>query len=125
MARTSYADVTARIDTDLSQPQVESFIDDANAWVTDFLASEDVSSARLTQIELYLSCHYVTLRDPRLRQQQVEDVRETLQRDTQVTEYLRQAIAEDPTGIVRGHFLQQETAAAVNWSVGVYDPGTP
>ena len=122
MARTSYAEVVKRIDTSLTQPQVEAFIEDANAWVTDFLTGEGISAARLTKIELYLAQHYVTLRDPRLRQQRVEDVQETYQRDTQVTEYLRQAIAEDPTGIVKSKLLNQEEAAVVTYRVGLYDP---
>lgn len=122
MARTSYEAVTQRIETSLEQEIVEDFIDDASAWVTDFLSGEGVSSARLEKIEHYLACHYVTLRDPRLRQQQEDDVRETYQRDTQVTEYLRQAVAEDPTGIVKAKLLNQEEAAVVNFRVGLYDP---
>lgn len=122
MARTSYEEVTKRIETSLTQVKVQALIDDANAWVTDFLTGEGVSSSRLTKIELYLACHYVTLQDPRLRQQQVDDVRETYQRDTQVTEYLRQAIAEDPTGIIKAKLLNQEESAVVNFRVGLYDP---
>lgn len=120
MARTTYAAVAAIIDTDLTQAQVEAFIDDANAWVTDFLVGEGLSASRLTVIEKYLSAHYVTLRDPRLRRSAVEDVDETYQRDTQVTEYLRQAIAEDPTGIVKGRLLDQEDTTVVSWKTGRY-----
>lgn len=122
MARVTQSEVTARIETSLSTTQLQAFIEDANVWVTDFLGGEGLSTGRLKRIELYLACHYVTLRDPRLRRQAVEDVDETYQRDTQVTEYLRQAIAEDPTGIVKGKLLEQEETATVKWRKGVYDP---
>ena len=122
MARVTHAEVTARIETSLGTTQVEAFIDDANLWVTDFLSGEGLSTGRLKRIELYLACHYVTLRDPRLRRQAVEDVAETYQRDTAVTEYLRQAIAEDPTGIVKGRLLDQDETPTVKWRKGVYDP---
>lgn len=122
MARTNISDVLDVIETSLSQEQVSAFIDDANLWVTDFLGGEGLSSGRLEKIEKYLACHYITLRDPRLRQAALDDVRETYQRDTQVTEYLRQAVAEDPTGIVKSTLLDQEESARLRWKVGVYDP---
>lgn len=122
MARTTREEVEARIDTDLDDVAVSALIDDASAWVTDFLSGEGLSSSRLTQIEIYLACHYITLKDPRLRQQAADDVRETYQRDTQVTEYLRQAIAEDPSGIVKARLLDQENTPTVAWRKGVFDP---
>lgn len=124
MARTDLDSVKDAIETDLTDTQVNAFISDANTWVTDFLGDEGLSTARLTLIEKYLACHYVTLRDPRLRSGEVERVRETYQRDTQVTEYLRQAIAEDPTGIVRAKILNQEEAANVSFRHGGYAEGT-
>lgn len=122
MARTTRADVLDIIDTSLTDGQVDAFLSDANTWVTDFLGGEGLSSGRLTIIEKYLTAHYITLRDPRLRDQTQDDIRETYQRDTQVTEYLRAAIANDPTGIVRGRFLDQEGTANVKYRVGLYDP---
>lgn len=122
MARTSTAAVMDRIDTSLSASLVDQFVDDANAWVTEFLTDCGASSDRLKKVELYLACHYVTLRDPRLRSQRADDIREDYQRDTQVTEYLRQAIAEDPCGIVKSKFLDQEETATVAFKAGVYDP---
>lgn len=122
MARTTRAAVKNIIDTSLTDGQVDAFLSDANTWVTDFLGGEGLSPGRLTIIEKYLTAHYITLRDPRLRDQTQDDIRETYQRDTQVTEYVRQAAAEDPTGIVKAELILQDTAATVKWRKGVYDP---
>lgn len=124
MPRTTLAAVQDTIETDLTDDQINAFIADANVWVTDFLGGEGLSTARLTLIEKYLACHYVTRRDPRLRSAEVERVRETYVRDTQVDPYLQAAIAEDPTGIVRAKFLNQEEAANVSFRHGGFASGT-
>lgn len=121
MARAAESDVTARIDTSLSTAQIEAFIDDANSWVDEYLTDCGASDARLKKVEIYLACHYVTLRDPRLRSQAVEDARETYQRDTEVTEYLKQAAAEDPCGIVKARLLAPEETPTVSGRARVYD----
>lgn len=105
MARTTEAAVRLIIDTDVETAQVEAFIDDASGWVDDHLVGLDLSDATLTRIEKYLAAHLITLRDPRVRQSRVGDVSETLQRDTQVTEYLRTAAAMDDTGTVADRLL--------------------
>lgn len=125
MARVTSTEVKLRIETSLSDCIVDAFIDDASAWVDDYLTDCGMSAARLKKIEMYLAAHYITLRDPRLRQQAVEDARETYQRDTQVTEYLRQAIAEDECGIIKDRLLDQESTPNVHFQAGVYSPGDP
>lgn len=118
MARNNRSNVKDIIDTDLTDSQIDAFLSDANTWVTDFLGSEGLSTGRLTIIEKYLTAHYITLRDPRVRRGAIDDVDETYQRDPQVTEYLMQAIAEDPTGIVRSKLLDQENQVALRWRTG-------
>lgn len=105
MARTTEAAVKLAIDTDLASAQITAFIDDASAVVDDIASADTtITSAKLTLIEKYLACHFVTLRDPRLRSSKVGDTTDTFQRDTQVTEYLQAAMALDPTGTVRATF---------------------
>lgn len=106
MARTTEAAVTLAIDTTLTTPQIEAFIDDASAVVDDIAAADTtITTAKLTLIEKYLACHFVTLRDPRIRSGEFGDTSETYQRDTKVTEYLKAAMGLDPTGIIRGQFM--------------------
>jgi hypothetical protein len=108
MARTSAAEVILAIDTDLTTDQIGGYIETANLWVTENLAGDGLSDSLLTQIEKYLSCHFVTLRDPRIRSTQVGDVAETYQRDTRLTEYLKAAAALDSTGKVEDQFMRDK-----------------
>lgn len=108
MARTNAADVKNAIDTSLTDAQVSAFIDDASVVVDD-IASADatITSAKLTLIEKYLAAHFVTLRDPRLTKAALADVQESYQRDAEMTEYLKAAIALDPTGIIEDAFTDR------------------
>lgn len=118
MARTSLTAVKDAIETSLEDWQVTAFIDDANVWVTARLASEGLSSSVLERIEKYLACHFVTLRDPRLRTGTFGDTTETYQRDTQVTEYLKSAAALDPTGTVEEAFIHSDKGSRFTYSFG-------
>ena len=105
MARTTESAVALAIDTDLSSAQITAFIDDASAFV-DIIAAADstIAAARLALIEKYLACHFVTLRDPRVKAALIADTSDTYQRDGEVTEYLKAAIALDPTHTIRDAF---------------------
>ena len=105
MSRTTETAVTAAIDTSLTSVQVNAFIDDASAWVDQYLASKSLSATILEKIEKYLACHFITLRDPRLRSGKLDDVSETYQRDTVTTEYLKAAAALDPTGTIEDRLI--------------------
>jgi hypothetical protein len=118
MARTDYNAVTAAIDTSLAKYQVEAFIEDANVWVTARLAGEGLSEAVLTAIEKYLACHFVTLRDPRHKEAKFGDTSEKFQRDDKVTEYLKAAIALDPTGIIDEAFDPSDDSFPFRAAVG-------
>lgn len=105
MARTTEAAVKLTIDTTLSTAQIDAFIADASAIVDDISSADStIGTAKLTLIEKYLAAHFVTLRDPRLKGQKVGDTTDTLQRDPEVSEYLKAAIALDPTGTIRDAF---------------------
>jgi len=110
MARTTLTAVQLAIDTSLEDDQVEAFIDDASAFVDDIAAKDaTITSAKLTLIEKYLACHLVTLRDPRLKTEKYGDTSETYQRDGEVTEYLKAAMALDPTHTIRDAFNDEGT----------------
>lgn len=108
MARTDEAAVTLAIDTSLTTAQIEAFIEDAHVVVDDIAAKDStIPAAKLTLIEKYLACHLVTLRDPRLTKGVLADVQETYQRDAEMTEYLKAAIALDPTGTIEDAFTDR------------------
>lgn len=124
MARTTVAAVRDTIDTDLVTEEIVTFIKDANAWVTDFLGGEGLASTRLEKIERYLACHYITLRDPRLKSSTRGDVVDVYQRELYKTEYLKQAAAEDPTGIVKSLLVTQSEATTISFRHGGFAAGT-
>lgn len=122
-ARTDYEAVQSRLETDLSSGQITNFIGDASLWVDENLVGEGLSAALLTKIELYLSCHLVTLRDPRVTQAKIGDTAETYARDKKITEYLKAAVALDPTGNVSDSWIVSEDDFKVRFRVGQgFDP---
>jgi len=105
VARTDETSVSTVLDTSLTTDQIEAFIDDASLWVDQHLVGEGLTNDELTAIEKYLACHFITMRDPRLKSAQLGDVAEVYQRDLYVTEYLKAAAALDQTGKVREYFM--------------------
>lgn len=125
MARTTEAAVALAIDTSLTSPQVAAFINDASAVVDD-IASKDstISAAKLTLIEKYLACHFITMRDPRLKTTKVGNTNDRFQRDDEVSEYLKAAMALDPTNTIRDAF--DDTGVAFRAKIGAgFAGGTP
>lgn len=105
MARTTEAAVTLAIDTSLTTAQINAFIDDASAFVDSIAAADStIPAAKLTLIEKYLASHFITMRDPRLKASKVGDAADTFQRDGEVSEYLKAAMALDPTNLIRDAF---------------------
>ena len=68
--RVTDTEVKEILSTDLTTTP---FIDTANIIVTDLLAGEGLSDAKLAQIELYLSAHFVCMNDPRIRNEEAGD----------------------------------------------------
>lgn len=56
-------EVKVIINTSLTDTEVTAHIYIANDWVSGVLGSSDLGSTRLRNIELYLSAHFVGLRD--------------------------------------------------------------
>lgn len=116
--RTDASAVVTAIETDLTTTQVEAFISDASAWVDANLLGDSLSDTLLEKIEKYLTCHFITLRDPRMTQAAAGDVRENYQRDNSITEYLKAAMALDPTGKIADAFGDRAKKFRMTYRVG-------
>ena len=116
--RTDASAVLSAIETDITTDQINAFISDASVWVDANLASDSLSDTLLEKIEKYLTCHFITLRDPRLTDGAIGDVREKFQRDTSITEYLKAAMALDPTGKIADAFGDRSKKYRMTYRVG-------
>ena len=116
--RTDASAVLSAIETDITTDQINAFISDASVWVDANLASDSLSDTLLEKIEKYLTCHFITLRDPRLTDGAIGDVREKFQRDTSMTEYLKAAMALDPTGKIADAFGDRSKKYRMTYRVG-------
>lgn len=105
--RVTAAEVKVVINTDILDANVTSFIDIANEIVTSELTpTSDLSDARLTSIELYLSAHFVAISDPdegmKIREYVTDEVRidyiDNFGAGLQGTNYGKQALILDTTG---------------------------
>ena len=69
--RTTVVEVCAIIETDLKEEAVEPFIRTANLLVTEHLVSATpaINDDLLVEIETYLAAHFITLWDPRVKQE--------------------------------------------------------
>lgn len=105
MPRTNATDVKEIFDTELTDPEVEAWIDVATELV-DEIAEEDssIDSTRLTLIEKLLAAHLTAAKDPRTERERVADVTLTYQGDTGLliygTQYGQRAAMLDPTGLL-------------------------
>lgn len=101
MARVTDAEVKEILDTDIDTTP---FITTATLVVTEDLADEDYSSARLKEIELYLAAHYATLLEPQLQATRLGDASDTYQGQTgkylEATKYGQQVQLLDTSGIL-------------------------
>lgn len=101
-ARVTAEQVMEIISTSLTEDQVNAFINMAHALVDERLVDQNLGSTLLEQIELLLSAHFLTLRDPRAQQEKIDEYSVTYQGSTseglKATIYGQQAIALDSSG---------------------------
>ena len=64
MARVEASEVKVFFNTELADSVVEAHIDVANELVTSVLGSSGLGDTRLKNIELYISAHLLSFRDP-------------------------------------------------------------
>lgn len=106
--RTNAAAVKGIIDTKLDEPGVEPFVNTANLLVTQHLGDAGLSAEILTEIELWLAAHLVAVRDPRVADKAVDDLRISFEGRSRVgsldavglqtTSYGKQVYLLDSTG---------------------------
>lgn len=100
MARVTEAEVKLIIDTQLTN--IDLFIDTANIIVDEDLSDVGMSDVRLNKIELYLSAHFVCLREKQLTSENFGSASETYQGKTgmnlQSTNYGQTAMMLDKSG---------------------------
>lgn len=100
-------DVTAIIDTELDNSQVEPFIVTAVLLVNEELLDKGLSANRLKEIARWLAAHFLAVREPRLLSEQAGRAQAkyeggAIDKRLMSTRYGQQAIALDPTGVLAG-----------------------
>lgn len=112
--------VCAIVDTDLVNDQVEPFIATANVFVDENLILDPpLSDAILTQIETYLAAHFLTLFEPRVKQEAADGTRFVYESDTALglssSKFGQMAMVLDPSGTL----TQLNKQNRVKWQVQV------
>lgn len=111
-ARVTPEQVMDIISTSLTEGQINAMINTAHLVVEQTLADQGLDSDLLTQIELWLSAHYVCMRDPQKESVKVDEVQVKYHRGRAGTgldgsTYGQQAIALDPTGSLASASLKK------------------
>lgn len=70
-ARVAVSDVEDIIDTDLTDGQINAFINTAHRFIQANLLGVGLSADILTQIELWLAAHFLAIRDQRVESESV------------------------------------------------------
>jgi hypothetical protein len=112
MPRTDNEAVTQTISTSLTETQIDTFITDANIWVTEELGSSGLGADRLE------ACALIRLRDLGLKSAKFDDISEQYQVDPEMTDYMKHAAAFDSTGTVRRYFMAPKDVRFAQWRVG-------
>ncbi|RPI63879.1 MAG: hypothetical protein EHM48_01755 [Planctomycetaceae bacterium] len=112
-ARVTVAQVTEIISTKLSVETINACINTAHYLVDAKLASTGLGADLLNTIELWLSAHFVAIRDPRAESESVAEYSVKFQGRTDMglkaTTYGQQALALDYTGTLASMGLQKAT----------------
>lgn len=101
--RVSIDDLKKIFDTELTDDQLYTFINTAHVLVESTLLNASLGSDLLTEIELWLSAHFASIRDQRPAEESIgQEYRVKYQGTTgqgfQATTYGQQALALDYTG---------------------------
>lgn len=102
--RVAEIEVKEIIDTTLTDEDISPFISAANALVNATLLGESYSGALLKVIELWLSAHFVAIRDPQIAKEKLGEAEATYEGKTGTglmhTRYGQQAILLDVNGVL-------------------------
>lgn len=103
--RVTATEVKTNFTTELSDGEIDGWIDAATTLVDDIAAADGtIGSARLKQIELALTRHFAHAQDPRVESSGIGDSTTSYQGETglriNATHYGQQAAMLDPTGML-------------------------
>ncbi len=112
-ARVTVAQVQEIISTKLLPETINAAINTAHHLVDAKLVSSGLGTDLLTDIELWLSAHFVAIRDPRAESERIGDYTANYQGKTDMglnaSTYGQQAIALDYTGTLAAMGLKKAT----------------
>lgn len=116
MSRVTNSEVQEIFDTDLSTTSLDAWIEVATEVVDDIDSNSDsITDARLKQIELLLSAGYAATQDPRITSASRETASVNYQRqDDYPNDYIGQAVALDPTGVIADQYKRTATLSVPN-----------
>jgi hypothetical protein len=100
MPRTTPSDVLVTFDADADDPEVNQWIAQASLIVDDVDAAASVTDARLEQIELLLTQHFLAAQYPRFTSQSGGSRSADFGEGREGQAYLARAKRLDPTGVV-------------------------
>ena len=113
-ARVDYDAVIEVFDTDLAEDTVDRFILSANRLVERQLVAsgKPYTETDLTEIELYLACHFCCLIDPRTKSESLEGISASFEGGSgnglESSRYGQMAISLDPYGMLKKAGNQKE-----------------
>jgi len=101
--RVTGTEVKQIVNTSLNDDDLDPFINSANLLVTAQLGDEELTTAQLKDIELWVAAHFVAIRSPQASRERIGDAEVYYEGKTggeglKLTRYGQAAIALDPTG---------------------------
>ena len=116
-ARVNAAQVMEIISTSLSEEQINAFINTAHTIIAAKLTDVGLDTDTLTQIELWLSAHFLSMRDQRPNSETIAEYSVRYQGSTgmglEATTYGQQALTLDWSGTLKSLGLKKATLFVV------------
>jgi len=92
-------------DGDIDQKEFKNFEATSLALIEQYLLDIGISDSLLSEIGIWLTCHFATIKNRRAGEIQIEDIKEkyysVIGKGLEQTEYGQQAILLDPSGILK------------------------
>lgn len=107
LCRVTVSEVTDIYDTNMDSDKIQRFIQSAHVLVNSTLASSGLAADVLKEIELWISAHFIYMRDPQALRSKIGDseawhfpasVTTAFARGLNLTPYGQQALVFDTTG---------------------------
>ena len=121
MSRAAPSDVKIVVDTDLSDSDVQAFLDDASLIVDEFASALDGDGARSKAVEKYFAAELLASRDPRAESASAGGTRVDYQRKD--GEGFFQSDHGEKADRLSGDLLREtleQEGSAIDWQIGTY-----